>query len=75
MICQVCSQTLPYSGNTTNLTYHLKQSCNEEYVLISKSAPSPSTPKPKKKEQTQMDYFTKVSTLEVANIISNVRSW
>ena len=58
MVCKVCSQTLPYSGNTTNLTHHIKHSHNEEYSLLAKSTPSPSTPKSKKKEQT-MDYFVK----------------
>ena len=59
VIFQVCSQTLPYSGNTMNLIYPLKHSHDEEYALICKSALSPSTSKPKREEQTQMDYFTK----------------
>ena len=41
-----------------NLTHHLKHSHDEEYSLLAKSTPSPSTPKSKKKEQT-MDYFVK----------------
>jgi len=59
VVCKICAQTLPYSGNTTNLTHHLKHSHDEEYLLLGKSSPSPSRQKPKKKEQMQMDCFTK----------------
>jgi len=56
VICKICSQTLPYS---TNLTHHLKHSHNEQYSLLGKSSLSPSRPRSKKKEQTQMHYFMK----------------
>ena len=32
VLCQKCEQRLPYSGNTTNLTHHLKYCHEEEYV-------------------------------------------
>lgn len=59
VLCQKCEQKLPYSGNTTNLTYHLKHCHEEEYALLCKAQTPSSTSKPKKKEQIQMDYFTK----------------
>ena len=49
VVCKVCSRTLPYSGNMTNLIHHLKHSHDEEYSLLAKSTPSPSTPKSKSK--------------------------
>ena len=59
VICQKCDQKLPYLGNTTNLTYHLKHCHEEEYTLICKTkTASPTAPKPRK-EQIQIDYFTK----------------
>jgi len=38
VVCRKCEQLLPYSGNTTNLTYHLKQYHEEEHALLLKVA-------------------------------------
>ena len=61
--------TLLRKYNESNL--HLKNSYDEEYMLISKSALSPSTSKSKKKEHC---ISQKVSTLVVASVLSIVRS-
>jgi len=57
VVCQKCEQLLPYSGNTINLTYYLKQYYEEEYALLLKVAKLP--PCKSKKEQPKIDYFTK----------------
>ena len=59
VLCQKCEQKLPYSGIMTNLTYNLKHCHEEEYALLCKAQIPSSSSKPKKKEQIQMDYFTK----------------
>ena len=58
VICRKCEKLLPYSGNTTNLTHHLKQYHEEEYSLLLKTAKS-SPCKSSKKEQPKIEYFTK----------------
>ena len=58
VVCRKCEKLLPYSGNMTNLTHHLKQYHEEEYSLLLKTAKS-SPCKSSKKEQLKIEYFTK----------------
>ena len=43
VFCRVCKGRLPYSGNTTNLLYHLRTCHEEDYKTVSSSSSSSST--------------------------------
>ena len=43
VFCRVCKGRLPYSGNTTNLLYHLQTCHEEDYKTVSSSSSSSST--------------------------------
>ena len=56
VFCHVCKGLLPYSGNTTNLLYHLRTCQKEDYKTVSSSSSSSSTSSSSSNQTTLTSY-------------------